>query len=209
MRSFCASHRWNFAFFVGLALFGSSLTVRAEIYTYRDASGVYHFASSRRPGWQLFDRGGAAKGGPRREYDAIIRECAGTHDVEPALVKAVIRAESGFDPHAVSRAGARGLMQLLPRTARSHGATNLHDPRQNIEAGVRHLRMLLDKYENDPKLALAAYNAGAGAVARYKGLPPYRETRSYVAKVLRFLKEYRQLERRTSGAGSESIVDSL
>ena len=132
------------------------------------------------------------------QYDEMIRDCAEEYAVDPALVKAVIRAESSFDPSAVSRRGARGLMQLMPSTARMHGVSNLHNPRDNIRAGVRHLRSLLDHFQNDAKLAVAAYNAGKRTVTRYRGLPPYRETRTYVAKVLRFRREY--LSQEKSGA---------
>jgi len=125
-------------------------------------------------------------------YDVLIGELATEYEVEPALVKAVIRTESDFDSRAVSPQGARGLMQLMPRVARKHGVANLQDPRQNIRAGVRLLRTLLDRFENDTSLALAAYNAGGGAVERCGGLPPYRETRRYVATVLRFRDRYRK-----------------
>ena len=123
-------------------------------------------------------------------YDDLIGELAHRYQVEPALVKAVIRAESDFDPQAVSRKGARGLMQLLPKTARRHGVSNIQDPRENIRGGVRFLRALLDRFGNDTKLAVAAYNAGGGAVQRFGGLPPYRETRRYVATVLRYRDRY-------------------
>ena len=120
------------------------------------------------------------------EYNQIIQELAAKYHVESALVKAVIRAESDFDPEAVSPRGARGLMQLMPRIARKHGVANPDDPRQNIRGGVRMLRSLLDRFDHDPKLALAAYNAGGGTVERFSGLPPYRETRDYVRKVLKY-----------------------
>jgi soluble lytic murein transglycosylase-like protein len=120
---------------------------------------------------------------PAARYDGLIEEYSSLYGVEPELVKAVIEVESNFDYRAVSPRGARGLMQLMPHTARLYGAYNLHDPRQNIQAGVRHLRDLLDRY-GSLRLAIAAYNAGAGAVDRHGGLPPYRETRRYVERVL-------------------------
>lgn len=138
-----------------------------------------------------------------REYDQIIQELAIEYDVDAALVKAVIRAESGFDPDAVSPKGARGLMQLMPRIARKHGVADPHDPSQNIRAGVRMLRDLLDRFDDNPRLAIAAYNAGGGAVERFRGLPPYRETRDYVAKVLRFRARYRTEEREAEDASFE------
>lgn len=133
---------------------------------------------------------GAEAGDDARKYDPLIAEFSEEHEVDPALVKAVIRAESAFDRKAVSRKGARGLMQLMPRVARRHGVSDPSDPRQNISAGVRLLRTLLDRYDNDRKLALAAYNAGGGAVERFGGLPPYRETRSFVKTVLRLRERY-------------------
>lgn len=116
------------------------------------------------------------------ELDALIDAAASAHDVDADLVRAVIRVESGFRTRARSHKGAMGLMQLMPATARQYGVEDAYDPAQNIDAGVRHLRRLLDRY--DVRLALAAYNAGEGTVDRYGGIPPYRETRNYVRKVL-------------------------
>ena len=102
------------------------------------------------------------------------------------LVSAVIQAESGFNPRAVSRKGAQGLMQLMPTTAATLGVRNSFDPRQNIDGGVRHLRSLIDRFANNLPFALAAYNAGEKAVVQYRGVPPYPETQDYVTKVLYF-----------------------
>ncbi len=124
-------------------------------------------------------------------YDPLIREISGRHRVEYALVKAVIKTESNFNPHAVSPKGARGLMQLMPATARLHNVRNMLAPRDNIEGGVKHLRMLLDYYSGNVSLALAAYNAGIGAVDRCgRRVPPYRETREYVPRVLLHRRSY-------------------
>src|SRR5256886_14151990 len=112
---------------------------------------------------------------------------AARHALAPELVEAVIRVESNFEPRAVSSKGARGLMQLMPKTARLLGVRNVFDARQNIEGGARHLRNLVDLYNGNLTLALAAYNAGADAVARHGGIPPYAETRAYVARVLKLL----------------------
>jgi hypothetical protein len=118
-------------------------------------------------------------------YQPLIREIAGRHAVPAKLVEAVIRVESGFDPRAVSRRGAQGLMQLMPATAAQLGVRDVFDARQNIDGGVRHLRRLLERY-GDFRLALAAYNAGENAVEVHGGVPPFNETRAYVDQVLRF-----------------------
>jgi soluble lytic murein transglycosylase-like protein len=117
------------------------------------------------------------------ELDSIIEEAARRHDVDPNLVRAVIKVESNFDAHAVSRKGALGLMQLMPSTARTLNVSNPFDPQQNVEAGVRHLKRLLQDFNGDVNLSLAAYNAGSGAVTRSNGIPPYAETRNYVKRI--------------------------
>ena len=117
------------------------------------------------------------------QFDAQVEEACRLHQVSPDLVKAVIAAESEFDQWAVSSKGARGLMQLMPTTARRFGVSDSFDARQNILAGTQYLRVLLDQFTGDLSLAVAAYNAGENAVLRYGGIPPYRETRGYVAKV--------------------------
>ena len=120
-------------------------------------------------------------------YDDQIAEAARANAIDPKFVKSVMMIESAFDPAAVSRKGARGLMQLMPATAAQLGVRNVFDVRQNIEGGVRHLRHLVDRYGGNLALALAAYNAGVEAVGRYGGIPPYPETQAYVARVLRLL----------------------
>jgi hypothetical protein len=118
------------------------------------------------------------------QFASDIREISMRHGVDPRLVESVIRAESAFNPTAVSRTGARGLMQLMPQTAAMLGVRDSFDPRQNIEGGVRHLRYLLDRYPGNVSLAVAAYNAGEGAVDSHRGIPPFAETQQYVQRVL-------------------------
>jgi soluble lytic murein transglycosylase-like protein len=126
------------------------------------------------------------------QYGSLVNEAARRHGVDPALVAGVIEAESGFNARAVSPAGAQGLMQLMPGTARGLGVTDALDPTQNVMGGAKLLRQLLDRYKGDTRLALAAYNAGPGAVDKYGGVPPYAETQRYVPKVLAAVERYRQ-----------------
>ena len=178
---------------------------RADIYAFTDASGIMHFSDvpddSR---YALFLRTpkpagtGAATGAtpaaaPLREhYRGYIDDAARTYQVEAALLRAVISAESGYDPRAVSPRGAMGLMQLMPDTARRYGVADPYDPAQSIRGGAQYLRDLLRLFGNDLKLALAAYNAGEKAVVRYgRRIPPYRETRAYVPRVLRYYRQFR------------------
>jgi hypothetical protein len=131
------------------------------------------FMGASRPAVSI-DRDGAEK---------LVREAAERHNVDPALVRAVIETESNWNPSAYSRKGAAGLMQLIPTTGQRYGANDLFNPQQNIDAGVRHLKWLLERYNGNLDLALAAYNAGEGAVDRAHGIPAFRETRNYVQKV--------------------------
>ena len=128
-------------------------------------------------------------GRPRR-FESIVRSVSQRHGVDPDLVWAVMKAESNFNPHARSRKGARGLMQLMPGTARQHKVADIYDPAENINGGVRHLQLLLNRFRGDVRLAVAAYNAGARTVDRYRDIPPYSETKRYVLRVLAYYKFY-------------------
>ncbi len=190
-----------FAFLVTLLL--SLPVAAADIYKYEDDEGVLHFTDAPNDHrFKIFMRDikkdkqlrthfrlTNCVGNPA-EFEPIINSCALEYGVDKSLVKAVIHAESGYDPNAVSAKGASGLMQLMPNTARSLKVSNSLDPAENIRGGVRYLRFLLDTFKGDESLALAAYNAGLSRVAQYGGIPPYTETRNYVAKVLQYRKSY-------------------
>ena len=147
------------------------------------AAEVNHYlgeSNSQSSGNLSFVRG---NGFTAQQVDAAIEQAAARHNVDPNLVRSVVKVESNFNPNAVSRKGAMGLMQLMPSTARQLHVANPFDPQQNVDAGVRHLKSLLESYGGDIKLTLAAYNAGAGAVARSAGVPHIPETRNYVRRI--------------------------
>jgi soluble lytic murein transglycosylase-like protein len=169
------------------AVAGVSRPAEAQIYAWRDASGVLtlsdrpqHAAATavRVPvGSPLITR-------PQPHYEPLIRQHASQHGVRPELVRAVIQVESAFNARAVSPKGAMGLMQLMPATARRFGVIDPFNPAENIRAGVSYLRQLLERYDHDEQLALAAYNAGPAAVEKYGSkVPPYKETQNYVRKI--------------------------
>jgi soluble lytic murein transglycosylase len=165
----------------------------AEVYRLKAPDGTIHFTNA--PTDPQYRRLGVSTGseagwlrlpqGDTRPYLNEIIEASNRYGVPDRLVTAVIRAESGFNARAVSRKGARGLMQLMPATASNLGVRNSFDPRENIHGGVRHLRGLIDRFPGNLPLAIAAYNAGEKAVLTYGGIPPYPETQEYVAKVMR------------------------
>jgi hypothetical protein len=173
----------------------------AQIYSWRDGNGNVVLANTPQTGagaGQIVRSYPAAPShvvrGPGRMsttasdraqmYDGIITEHARANDVRPDLVRAVVQVESAFNPRARSPKGAQGLMQLMPATAQQFGVKNAYNPEENVRAGVAYLRQLLDRYRNDEELALAAYNAGPGAVDKYgQNVPPYSETKNYVAQI--------------------------
>jgi soluble lytic murein transglycosylase-like protein len=175
-----------------VAVIGLAPMAAAASFSLTDADGVTHFTNA--PTDPRYQRMGGMSGTAigwlrvpealRSRYGDAIREIADRFGVSARLVEAVIKVESAFNPWAVSRKGAQGLMQLMPATASSLGVRDAFNPRQNIEGGVRHLRYLIDRYAGDLRLALAAYNAGEGAVNAHGGIPPYPETQQYVRKVL-------------------------
>lgn len=130
-------------------------------------------------------------------YDGLIKSVAKRHDVDPALVKAIVQAESAFNPDAVSSSGARGLMQVLPQTASRFSIHDLTDPRQNLKAGVLYLKHLIDLFDGNVVMAVAAYNAGPTQVRRHRGVPPYAETRRYLSKVMGLRTAYADQARRS------------
>ncbi|HUA10046.1 MAG TPA: lytic transglycosylase domain-containing protein [Candidatus Acidoferrales bacterium] len=128
---------------------------------------------------------------PPAQIDALVNENAQAQDVDPALIKAIIANESGFNANATSNVGAQGLMQLMPGTAAGLGVTDSYDPAQNVAGGTKYIKGLLDRFGGDVRLAVAAYNAGPGAVEKYGGVPPYAETQNYVQNVLASYAKYR------------------
>jgi soluble lytic murein transglycosylase len=185
--------RLSFPLVISLFLiFSICMSASADIYRYRDKNGVWHFTnikSDKR--YKLYIRAPKRKASQYiKEYEGIIGQAARRFKVEPLLIKAVIKAESDFDHRAVSRKGAQGLMQLMPETADEMEVEDPFSPEENIFGGTRYLSLLLERFKNDKKLALAAYNAGPEMVEAHKGIPPFSETRSFVKKVLEYYRQY-------------------
>ena len=166
------------------------------LYYYVDDKGVYHFSDTRND--EHFNKmivwtdrgGGGAKVDLQINFDQYIRQACSYYAVDENLIRAMIKIESNYDPNAVSRKGAQGLMQLMPGTAQMMRLIDPYHPRDNIYAGVAYFRTLLDRYQGNEKFALAAYNAGPGAVDKYQGVPPYQETRNYVQRVQLYREKY-------------------
>ena len=176
-----------------LALMRTLCSAQSGIYFYIDEDGNHYYSDAPTsdryvPSDIGFFKNPSAlpESRPNDTYDDIIRKAAQYHGVDFALVKAVIKAESDFNPYAVSSAGAQGLMQIMPSNFKSFDLDDPFDPERNITAGTRYLKYLIDRYNQDLHLALAAYNAGPGIVDRYGDIPPFRETRGYVKRVLSY-----------------------
>ncbi|MEO5702926.1 MAG: lytic transglycosylase domain-containing protein [Gammaproteobacteria bacterium] len=201
------------------ALFLASSWAHADIYKFTDEHGVTHFHNIPSFGdsrYKLFKREAKTKvtlrkgaisqfsAANRNRYSTIITTAANSYQVDESLLHAVIMAESGYNPLARSPKGAMGLMQLMPGTAERYGVSNSQDPSQNIRGGTRYLRDLLKLFNNDLKLAVAAYNSGENAVIKYGNkIPPYNETINYVAKVLGF---YQTLQSKKALAAAQSTI---
>jgi soluble lytic murein transglycosylase-like protein len=147
-----------------------------------------------------------AKAAQNMDLEQVVREASSKNRLDPDFVSSVIRAESNFKTHAVSKKGAQGLMQLMPATAAQLGVADAFDPRANVEAGTAHLSALLDLYNNDPVRALAAYNAGAHRVKQYHGVPPYRETRDYINKIVRDFNAKKRAQMKAAAAANTSTA---
>jgi soluble lytic murein transglycosylase-like protein len=199
--------------FLGPVILGTGLLLLAspsfaDIYSYVDPDGTVHFTNmpSGDARYRLYLRsrdGARHRGGmavapsdasPERykRYDEVIREAATLYQIPEELVRAVIKVESDYDPRAISRVGAQGLMQLMPETAQRMQVRDIMDPRENILGGVRYLRVLANLFNGNLQLTLAGYNAGENAVVKHGGIPPFDETQDYVVKVLAYYRRYRE-----------------
>jgi soluble lytic murein transglycosylase-like protein len=198
------------ALLIATLLMSATVAAHPKIYTYVDANGMRHYtdvpdnnryrllvlsSKDRTVSGDRYDAMLLAKAG---QYDSIIETAAVSASVEANLLRAVIVVESGFNSHAVSKRGAVGLMQLMPSTATRFGVSNAYDPRENVRAGARYLRFLIDRFGHNVRLALAAYNAGEQAVDRNGGqIPPFTETMAYVPRVLKIYQMLRDQPRAT------------
>jgi soluble lytic murein transglycosylase-like protein len=181
--------------FILIILFSviSPLITYGDIYKYKDKNGVMHFTNIRSDvRYTLYIK--EAMENPDAfitKYDIIIKAASEKFSMEPSLVKAVIKAESGFDHTAVSSKGAQGLMQLMPGTAEELEVDDPYNPEKNIFGGTKYLSKMMEKYNSDVKLALAAYNAGPDNVDKYKGVPPFKETNTFIDRVMKYYDQYK------------------
>ena len=217
METMTPKHGSRYTIVTLFVLFGFvASSARADIYTYTDKRGVVHFTNIRKKArkgrkWKVLYRTGPGKASairgckrcdkvPARDtsperytrYDKYILGASRLYKIPVSLIKAVILAESDFDPRVVSSAGAKGLMQLMPVTARDMGVVNVFDPRENIYGGVRFLRVLANMFNGDLVLTIAGYHAGPGSIRKYRGIPPYKTTHQYVRAVLWRYYRYRK-----------------
>jgi soluble lytic murein transglycosylase len=186
---------WKSIQLIVISLVIMSPSLWAGIYYYKDENGTLHFTNSpeTQNEYKVFRRDALKNWRPniydQTRYESVILEAARIYDIDHTLIKAVIKAESNFNPRAVSPKGARGLMQIMPHNFKALGVYNPFDPRQNIMGGTRYLRRLFNQFDN-LTLALAAYNAGPTAVSTYNSIPPFEETQKYVRRVLRYYRNY-------------------
>lgn len=205
---FLSIFKVNLSIFVVFLIFLISFNIEAQtLYKYTDSSGNITYTSrkpqgvswsvvtAKKPTKSVFIQRGQGykwKGTPvQSSYDEDIRFISKQYRLDPAIVKAVIHIESAFNSNAISSAGARGLMQLMPATARRFGVDNSYDPYENMLGGAQYLRWLFERFNGNLRYVLAAYNAGEGAVDKHKGIPPYQETQDYVKKVIKMAELYR------------------
>ncbi|MEE4599752.1 MAG: lytic transglycosylase domain-containing protein [Desulfobacteraceae bacterium] len=184
-------------FYTLILLISADLTAHGDIYRYIDENGVMHFTNTPTSSNQKFklflrEKPKTSLRYSTKKYDDIIANASQQYGVAFPLLKAIIKAESGFDPRAVSKKGAKGLMQIMPQNFKLLGIEDPFDPSQNIHAGARYFKQMYDRF-GKLALSLAAYNAGPDAVARYKTVPPYEETEEYVKRVLKFYYSYKNL----------------
>jgi soluble lytic murein transglycosylase-like protein len=180
-----------FSFFLIFCLWCCQGTGTADIYKYVDKNGVTHFTNTpNNNDYRLLLKSSSRSIYSEQKFDKIIHKLCKKYDLGVPLIKAIIKAESGFNPLAVSKKGAQGLMQLMPFTARELNIVNPFDPQENLEGGISHLKTLYDKFNGDLPLVLAAYNAGENAVLRDNGVPPFAETHNYIKRVLKYKKYF-------------------
>ena len=185
-----------FVGFIVFAVVATPFQAMGDVYVYKDKEGVLTFTNvPTHQGYRRVIRENNGQGPSvvvsENSYEDLIVSASDRHRVDADLIRAVIKAESNFNSGARSNKGAIGLMQLMPDTARLHNVSHIFDPTENIEGGVRHLKLLLGRYQGDLQLSLAAYNAGITAVEKYGGIPPFLETQDYVRRVLRYYDTYR------------------
>jgi soluble lytic murein transglycosylase len=174
----------------------ADFAAEADIYRHIDENGVMHFTNTpTSPKFKLFmrERQRFISNLDNNQYDHIIAAAAAAQNLEAPLLKAVIKAESDFNPYAVSQKGAKGLMQIMPQNFPMLNVSNPYDPHQSINAGARYLREMMNRFDGKLALSLAAYNAGPGAVDRHNGIPPYQETENYIDRVLRYYHRYKSM----------------